>query len=377
MRIGFGCTMFEPEITQGQIDGVGYYAKFLLDELLAANHQVVPFSFPPMKNWKMQTQIANGNTFQFPYMVATGASLLTPRIFSLYPSVENRLDIFHSTDHLVPKFKKTKIIATLHDALIMRYPEWFKPRFRHSKNWLRKKTMNWADHFITISNSMRQEVIEYWGIKPEKISVIYNGISPWWYEKLSDEIKQQVMKKLGVPSNFILVVGTLQPKKNIPRIVDAFLKLPQDIQQQFPLVIVGKSGWNTEESEAAVEKLIASKNGFWLRYISNSDLHALYQAASMHLHPSLHEGFGLTVLQAFASGTATITSNITAMPEIAGNAAYLVDPLSVDSIANGIQLLATNPSLRKDLIEKGYARAKEFSWKKCADKTVELYHSLL
>lgn len=374
MRIGLGTTMIEPLITHGQIDGIGFYTQNLMQELIKLNQSVIPISFPPMQQIKMHSALPNGRTFKLPYLPATALSLFTS---SLHTPLEEQLDLFHATDHLVPRFNKIPVIATLHDALILKHPEWFDARFRRLKNFIRKRSMQWAKHVITISHSMEKEAIELWGIKPEKLSVIYNGLSDNWFKPVPLEKQQETIARLGIPEKFILVAGTLQPKKNVPRIIEAFLALPADFRKEFPLVIVGKDGWNSKESLAAIQKLTSEHAGFWLRYLPDDDLQTLFQAAHTYLHPSLHEGFGLTILQAFASGTPTLTSNITAMPEIAGDAALLVDPYSVDEIKNGITKLVLQTSLRQELLRKGLLRAREFTWKKCAEETVKIYQRVM
>lgn len=377
MQIGLGCTTLEPAISKGQIDGVGFYTKNLLHELTAANQSVLPYSFPPMKNWHISSGLPQGGILKLPYMAYTACSLVTPRSIPIYQSLENKIDLFHATDHLVPKLKKIPVVATLHDGLMLTHPHWYNSRFRKIKNFLCVKSMRWADHVITISNSMLKEVIEFWGIPEHKISVVHNGIADEWFHPIPKEQQKSCQQKLGIPENFILVVGTLQPKKNIPNIVTAYLALPKDLREQFPLVIVGKDGWNTAESLAAIETLTAQKAGYWLKYISDEDLRALFQAARLYLHPSLHEGFGLTILQAFAANTPVLTANITAMPEVAGDAAYLVDPYSCAELNRGMQTLLTNDTLCQDYVNKGALRAREFSWKKCAAQTLKIYEKLL
>lgn len=223
---------------------------------------------------------------------------------------------------------------------------------------------------------MIPELVEHIGIKPEKISVVYLGIQEEWFQKTSEAHKLAALKKFNLPRNFLLFTGTLQHKKNLPRIIHAYLALPTDIQEAYPLVIVGRAGWGTEESLAAIQKLTDQKKGVWLNYVSIEELRVLFQCASLYVHPSLHEGFGLTLLEAFASETPVLTSNVTALPEVAGDAAYFVDPYSVAEISQGIQRMLTSPSLQEVLVQKGVARARKFSWEKCAEETLKVYKSL-
>jgi alpha-1,3-rhamnosyl/mannosyltransferase len=195
--------------------------------------------------------------------------------------------------------------------------------------------------------------------------------------QIPTEEKERLLAKFKLPKNFVLFTGTLHPKKNLPRLIQAFLQLPADIQKEYPLVIAGRAGWDTQESLAAIKVLENKQLGRWLDYVTLDELRALFQSATLYTHPSLHEGFGLTLLQAFASGTPVLTSNITAMPETAGGAAYLVDPHSVESIRDGLKMLLSNTSLREDLIKKGLERVKNYSWVKCAEQTLAVYEAVV
>ncbi|MDA8561851.1 glycosyltransferase family 4 protein [Gammaproteobacteria bacterium] len=377
MRIGLTCTTIEPSITNGHIDGIGTYTKNLYDAFNTKKEQVFPYSFANQKGLK--SSFSNGNFFPFSYSFSTVSSFLTPAKFNLNGRFKNKIDLLHVTDHMLPKISDVPIIATICDGLMFNNNNWHwnKIKLANIKKWLRKKTIHWADHFITISNAMVPELVNYIGIKEENISVVHLGIQKDWFIKKSEENKNLVLKKFNLPNNFLLFTGTLQQKKNLPRIINAYLELPTDIQDNYPLVIVGRNGWGSEESLASIKKLTDRKKGVWLKYINIEELKVLFQCASLYVHPSLHEGFGLTLLEAFASETPTLTSNVTALPEVANGAAYLVDPYSVDAIKNGIQNILTSTNLQKDLVQKGIIRAQEFSWKKCAEETLKIYKRVL
>lgn len=376
MRIGLSCTTIEPAITQGKIDGIGTYTKNLYQEFLQRGRTVVPVSFPNRD--LTGSAYPGGMLLPFSYTASTMASLANPLPFSLHGALNQHIDLFHATDHMIPKLKNVPIVATVHDALMFKYPKWFyNTRFASLKKWARKRSLAWANHVITGAHAMVPELVEFCGIPAEKISVVSDGISPWWSEKVSDENKIRLLAKFKLPEKFILFTGTLHPKKNLPRLVQAFLQLPVDIQKEFPLVVAGRAGWDTEASLAAIKILENKQCGRWLDYVTIEELRALFQSAALYTHPSLHEGFGLTLLQAFASGVPVLTSNITAMPETAGGAAYLVDPLSVESIREGLKTLLTNAELREQMVKKGLGRVKEFSWAKCAQQTLAVYESIV
>ncbi|MHB1947723.1 MAG: glycosyltransferase family 4 protein [Gammaproteobacteria bacterium] len=376
MRIGLSCTTIEPAISQGKIDGIGTYTKNLYEEFLNRGRSVVPFAYP--NGGIAGSALPEGRLLPFSYTLSTMVSLANPLPLSLHGNLKQHIDLFHATDHMIPKLKNVPVIATVHDALMFQYPQWFyNTRFATLKKWARKKSLSWADHVITGANAMIPELVEFCGIKPEKISVVSDGISPWWSVQIPTEEKERLLAKFKLPKNFVLFTGTLHPKKNLPRLIQAFLQLPTDIQKEFPLVIAGRAGWDTQASLAAIKVLENKLLGRWLDYVTLEELRALFQSATLYAHPSLHEGFGLTLLQAFASGTPVLTSNITAMPETAGGAAYLVNPHSVDSIRDGLKMMLSHTSLREDLMKKGLERVKNFSWVKCAEQTLAVYEAVV
>lgn len=374
MKIGLSCSTIEPALTQGKIDGIGMYTKALLDAYSHQHLDVTPVSFPESNNRIKSSGITKGEIFPLPYTEATIASLITPFANLIYKNFNQQFDILHVTDHMIPRIKHTPIIATIHDALMFKHPEWYPSKFRHLKNRLRKETLKWATHFITISHAMIPELAEYMGINEKNISVVYNGIADHWLQKIPLEEKDKILKKLNLPEKFILFTGTLQPKKNVPRLIEAYLELPMDIRKEYPLVIAGKAGWDTEASLAAIDKLKMANTGYWLNYVSDKEIQVLYQTASLYVFPSLHEGFGLTLLEAFASGTPVITSNIPALTEVAGGAAQLIDPESVSDIKQAMLHTLTNPTLRDELSVKGSLRVKEFTLEKCASETLKVYY---
>lgn len=375
MRIGLSCTTLEPSLTVEKIDGIGTYTKNIHEELISRGVSVTPISFP--NKFLKRSDLPNGKLFPWSYGASILLSRLTPLSFS-NQTIESNIELFHSTDHMIPKFKKIPVIATIHDGLMFQSSPFIPgKRLTYLKILARKKSLDWASHVITGSSAMIPELIESCGIHPEKISVVPDGISPWWFEALSEEKIKEVLKTLRLPSKFVLFAGTLHPKKNLPRLIDAYLELPEDLIKEYPLIIVGKKGWNANESLSAIQKLEAKKGGRWLNYVTIDELRILFQAATVYLHPSLHEGFGLTLLQSFASKTPVLTSNITAMPETAGGAAYLVDPYSVLQIKEGIKKLLINSTLRQELILKGETRVQEFSWQKCVDGILKVYQAVL
>lgn len=291
-----------------------------------------------------------------------------------YKELERTIDVFHSTDYIIPKFKHTPVVATLHDAIPFKEAAFANSSSRRLKNYLLKSAAQNADHVVTITEAMRSDIHQYFEIPPEKISVLHHGIDKAWFTPILD--KSIILKKVGVHKPFLLVVGTISPKKNCLRILQAFSNLPPSLQKEVQLLFVGKKGWDCEAEIELLLKHQEKGTALWLEYVSFDELRTLYQASLALIFPSLHEGFGLPTLEAFASNTPVLTSNIGATAEVAGDAALLIDPLNIDHLTSGMHRLITDESLRKSLVAKGMARTHAFSWEKNATKLIEIYASV-
>jgi glycosyltransferase involved in cell wall biosynthesis len=293
-----------------------------------------------------------------------------------YQGLAHSIDIFHSTDYLIPAIPNIPVVATLHDAIMLLGNNFANIKFRQLKNYILKKLIHRVDHVITISLSAKAEVIYYWGIPEEKISVAYNGINPNWL--IPHANKDNIIKnKYGINKPYLLAVGTISPKKNYLKIMQAYLQLPIEIRQNLTLVIVGKQGWCCEQEMCLLSNLIEQGYAKWLAYVPLLDLQALYQGSQCLVFPSLAEGFGLPIIEGFASNTPVITSDFGATREIAENAAYLVDPNKVESIATAMLELTTDAELRKNLISWGQKRVKAFSWQAHAEHALKIYQQLI
>lgn len=376
MRIGLSSSTIEPNLNLGHMDGIGVYTQNLYQHYLALKNEVIPVVYPPFRTAWNGVTLPAGITFTLPCSISSLVSL-TPLSTVFNNQIESQFEVFHATDHRIPKFKKTPVVATLHDAIMLKHPEWCNPKLRAFKNWLMKKTARWPDRYIAISKAMVPDLVEFWGVDEKKIDVVYNGVSDQWLEKISDVEINAVLNKYQLKKGFLLFVGTFQPRKNIDRIIEAYAQLPDATQKQHKLVLVGNDGWRSTELIDQIKRLCDKNVCAWLKNVSTDELRALYQSAKVFLFPSLSEGFGLPILEAFASGVPVITSTLTSMPEVAGGAAYLVDPFRVDEIRQGMIELLGDQAACDELIRKGSERVKAFSWKQCADQTLKIYQSLI
>ncbi len=304
-------------------------------------------------------------------------SAITPFPFIGHSALKKQVDLFHATDHLIPRLPGVPVLATIMDAIPLSHPEWVRLNYRALKTWLWRRAGQWADHVVTISEYSKQDIVEQFAIPPERVSVVPLGVDQRYFEKIDEENKAGVLKKLGLPSRFFLFIGTLQPRKNVERVIDAHATLPLEVQQEFPMVVVGRAGWCVD---ALLEKLQRAEAGGtvrWLKYLPDYEARALLQSACALVFPSLYEGYGLPVVEAFASRLPVITSNTTALPEVAEGAALMVNPLDIEEIGHAMRRIVDDAELAGELREKGFVRAREATWAACADKTAKLYRQLI
>ena len=355
MKVGINTrTIYNSDQSPAQADGLGVYTKSLIKSL---------------------SKIANVGVTE---LNLTRNSVIAKNIFpDAYSKIESTLDVFHSTDYVVPKLKRTPIIATIHDAIFLKYPEMVKRNNRKFANALLKQQMQHAQHYIAISEHIIPDIEKYWGIERNKISVVHNGIDPIFLQDIPQATIKQTLSKYLINKPFFLAVGTIQPRKNIERIVEAFLSSSTEVRNNSQLVIVGKNGFGCDTLIEKLQQLQPDAAIKWLKHIPFTDLRALYQASLAITFPSLAEGFGLPIIEGFASKTPVITSNLSCMPEIAADAALLVDPHSTESIRVAMEKLYDDTELHARLTQKGIIRAADFSWDKCAQETLAVYKSIL
>jgi len=280
------------------------------------------------------------------------------------------VDLFHATEHLLPRFSKVRTVFTLHDLIFLFHPETHKPMNRWFLTLMMPRFLRAADAVIAVSECTKRDAIRFYGIPEEKITVIYEGVNPR-FRPASPEAIRAVREKYGLPERFILYVGTIEPRKNLTTLLEAFHYLlgGHDLR----LVIVGKKGWLYEGFFRCLRDLGLEDRLIFTGYVPDEDLPAIYSAADLFVFPSLYEGFGLPVLEAMACGTPVVCSNTSSLPEVAGDAALLVDPTDVRALARVMERVLTDETLRASLRVKGIERARRFSWEDAAQKTLEVY----
>jgi alpha-1,3-rhamnosyl/mannosyltransferase len=249
--------------------------------------------------------------------------------------------------------------------------------FRKTKNFFWKKTAHWADKIITISEFSKQEVSKYFDLPLDMISSIPLGVDDKWFRKISGRQIEEVLAKYQLPGGHFLSIGTLQPRKNVGRSIEAYMSLPLSFRRDHPFVVVGRSGWGCQKLVESLEQNKYGNSVRWLSHLPEEELFALVKSAKALVFPTLFEGFGLPVLEAFAAGLPVISSNMSSIPEVAGDAAILIDPYNPEDIGSAMLEVVNDVDLFVDLSNKGFNRAKEFTWKRTALETLKLYSHVL
>lgn len=371
MRIGFGCTGLVRGITPGHIDGIGVYTKELLHAIPRIDPACIlkPTLFGSKDGGAQQSSLR----FPLPYELGSAISYTTRLRTVGGNSIESEIDLFHATDHYIPKLRKTPVISTIMDVIPIKHPELANPKLRHIKNRVFIDAANSSDHVITISEFSASDIVKYMGLDRSRITVIPLGVNGKFFDQISLVEREFSMKKFAMKSGCFLFLGTLQPRKNLERVLDAYQALPQSIQEQHALVVVGAAREGMDRLQQRLTSMGEKMPVKWLRYVDSQDLMSIIQSAKALVFPSLSEGFGLPVLEAFASRIPVITSNTSSLPEVAGDAAILVDPLSSDAIAHAMHTIAEDDALCSSLVEKGVLQAMKFTWEHTAKKTLEVY----
>jgi len=378
MEIGFSCTVWAGGERAGHLDGIGIYTRALwqaLNEITQDNEtRLKPYAFGknlPDMPCGAPTVLAKD------YRIHAILSGVLKLPLGNSAAVSRDVQLFHATDHHIPLIRGVPTIATIMDLIPLLHPEWIKQDLKRLKSWLFATSIHRADHIITISEHSKQDMIRHLGIEPERISVTSLGVDPVYFERIEAPQRDAVLQKHGLKPGFFLFVGTLQPRKNLPRVLAAFQQLPEAVRKEHPLVIVGRDGWSNEALLPQLEALQQRGEGRWLSYLPQSEVLALLQSAGALVFASLYEGFGLPVIEAFAAQCPVIASNTTSLPEVAGDAAWAVDPTSVDSISAAMMAVLEPSDEREKKIQRGLLRAQQYSWQACAQQTLEVYRKVL
>jgi glycosyltransferase involved in cell wall biosynthesis len=282
------------------------------------------------------------------------------------------LDILHSPDFIPPAWTRCPSVITMHDLAFMLYPRFLT---RDSARYYGQVDVaaRQADHIIAVSESTKRDTIRLLGVPEAKITVIYEAAHPLFELIAADGAREFVRTHYNLPPEFILFVGTIEPRKNLPTLLRAFRRLRDNYKSEAVLAIAGNRGWLVEEVDQVIAELQLGNAVRFLGNVRNEELVYLYNAATLFVLPSFYEGFGLPPLEAMACGTPVIVSNVSSLPEVVGDAGLLIAPEDIEALTVAMWRVLTDDKLRRELCEKGLKRAQTFSWERAARETLAVY----
>ncbi|MBM3333693.1 glycosyltransferase family 4 protein [Candidatus Sumerlaeota bacterium] len=360
--------------------GIGHYTSQLLRHLAqvdSINQYVVFFnSFRQPMQHEPWMDSAN---FSVRRRRIPGPALLFAWRWLHWPAVERfvgNVDMFHSPASYIPPQRRGARVTTIHDLYFMRDPEaceMLGGRYLLATlpRWLRE-----MDRIIAISQSTRDDLIQIFGLQPERITVTYLGVEPSFGRVEDPQLCADVRARHHLPDRYILFVGTIEPRKNVERLIEAYATVRRERPDAPPLVIVGGRGKGADRVERAVASLGLSQCVIFAGYVERDDLPAIYSAAQLFVLPSLYEGFGLPVLEAMACQVPVVAGDTSSLREIVADRGVLVDPMRPSKIAEGIVHVLTDEGLRAHCVERGLEFARQMTWERCARQTLAVYEDV-
>ncbi len=368
LRIGYDAKRLFNNFT-----GLGNYSRTLLANLAEYYPDNAYFLYSPKITKNEETHFFLNSALFNVQMPGRGSGAYWRSFGIRRDLLRHKVQLFHGLSHEIPfGLEKAGIrsIVTIHDLIFERFPEHYPFIDRKIYGLKFRYACQHAGHIVAISENTKRDIIEFYGIRPEKISVIYQSCHERYMVEKSRKSFEALRRRYHLPEDYLLTVGSITARKNLTGIIRALELLPESCR--LPLVVVGRGG----RYRAKVQALI-QKNGMehLVRFIDAGfdDLPTIYQKASVFLYPSFYEGFGIPILEALFSKTPVLTSNVSSLPEAGGPGAHLVDPHRPEEIAAGIEKILSDEAYRQELIEKGYAHAQQFRGEPLAREMMELY----
>jgi glycosyltransferase involved in cell wall biosynthesis len=287
----------------------------------------------------------------------------------------HRLDVLHSPDFIPPLWGAKRKVITVHDLNFIFYPEFLTPESLRYYAGQIQSAVRRADAIAVDSEATRQDLIERLRVPPEKVTTVLLAANPVYEREVGETAVTQTLQKHNLPRGFILFVGTLEPRKNVPTLIRAYDLLRRETEIDVPLILVGGKGWIYDDIFATIDQLGLRGHVRHLSGIFDEELAHLYHGAGVLVTPSFYEGFGLPALEAMHCGCPAVVSRRGSLPEIVGPDGLMIDdPEDVTAWADVLHRILTDSDLRRDVIARGHAQAKTFSWEKTAQQTLQLYH---
>jgi glycosyltransferase involved in cell wall biosynthesis len=289
-----------------------------------------------------------------------------------------RVDLFHAPHYVLPPLVHCKSVVTIHDCIHLMFPQYLPNRLAHSYARMSiAMAAKRATRVLTVSQSSKRDILKFVDVPSDKIDVIYNAYDERFGIEPREEDVVRVRERYQLHGEFVLYAGNVKPHKNLARLIEAFHHVRNRGLDHLKLVLIGDDISKYASLRRAVHQHQLHKYVRFLGYLPEETLAVMYSLAGVFVFPSLYEGFGLPPLEAMASGTPVVTSNVSSLPEVAGDAALLVDPYDPTSIADGIYTVLTDVSVRRDLRQRGLARARQFSWETSVRRVREIYNEAI
>lgn len=364
MRIGVNVHLLSTTHT-----GIQHYIRALVPELVAqaTSHDMVLYGEPsqlPVCAGERVRWVSASRPLRSGVQRVLWEQTMLPRLLR-----RDRVDVFFSPAFILPMCWGGAGVVTVHDLNFEVSPETIHPIRRAYLRRITRRSVHRARKVIAISQSTASDIVRLYGVPDEKIAVIPYGLDAIFTPDNARALEPMVRQRYPLPERFLLFVGTLEPRKNLPRLLEAYALARQHADLP-PLVLAGAPGWQHERILAQARELGVGSHIVFAGYIPREHLPGVYAAASALLYPSLYEGFGLPPLEAMGCGTPVLVSNTSAMPEVVGDGGVLVDPRDVQQIAEGIVRMTQDEVLRQEIAERGLERAKRFRWEEAARRTL-------
>jgi len=355
--------------------GIGTYVRNLLRHLARIDRSTEYVLFTQPADIELGSEL--GENFRA-VVERAGAYSVREQLTIPMDLRRERIDLFHAPHYVLPPLTPCKSVVTIHDCIHLRFPQYLPNSFAYayarSSLWV---ATHRASRVLTVSEASKRDILRYFHVPEAKIDVIYNAIDDRLGEPLRDEEIGQVRERYQLNDPFVLYAGNIKPHKNLERLIEAFHMLRRGGLEQVKLLIIGDEVSQYATLRRAVHRHKLHKHVRFFGFVPDKTLAALYRLASVFVFPSLYEGFGLPPLEAMASGTPVITSNVSSLPEVVGDAALLIDPYDSAEIANAIRRVLTEPALAADLRQRGLARVKDFSWERSVARVRDIYQEVL
>lgn len=374
MKIGFDAKRLFCNFT-----GLGNYSRTLVANLAKLHPTHAYHLYSP--TFKKQPKTVPFLELPYQFFVPKTAFKSLWRSLSIVSQLqEDQIELYHGLSHELPigiQKSAVKSIVTIHDLIFKAYPETYSFFDRKIYDWKFRYSCQKANRIIAISEHTKQDIIQYYNIKPEKIQVIYQACQNLYYTLNDPTSVEALLQKYQLPKRYILSVGTIQERKNLKLLIKAYQHLPK--MQQLPIVIVGNGGTYKKEVLELIQKMQLEKLVFWITNLeSDKTLQALYQKATLLVYPSFYEGFGLPVVEALLSKTPVITANTSALKEAGGPHSLYISPTDDKALAKAIQQVLKHPELAQNMSQKGYEYAHEnFHPEKLSQQLISCYQTIL